>query len=145
MKILTKYHGEIEIKKSDIITFPNGIPGFIEEKKFTLLPLDGESPFWILQSVTTEGLGFVAVNPFSFFPTYEFDVSENDKQLIEIQSEKDVSIWSILTIKDPFEESTANLQAPIIVNTKRKIAKQIILVNTQYKTKEQLFPKTATK
>lgn len=133
------------MKKSDIIIFPNGIPGFIEEKEFTFLPIDGESPFWILQSITTKELGFVAVNPFSFFPTYEFDVSENDKQLIEIQSENDVAIWSILTIKEPFEESTANLQAPIIVNTKRKIAKQIILVNTQYKTKEQLFPKTATK
>ena len=37
MKISTKFHGEIEINDQDIITFQSGIPGFLDEKKFTLL------------------------------------------------------------------------------------------------------------
>ncbi len=47
MKIQTKFHGEIEIKETDIFTFESGIPGFLDEKKFTLLPLD-ETPFFVL-------------------------------------------------------------------------------------------------
>ena len=47
MKILTKFHGEIEINEPDIFTFESGIPGFLDEKKFTLLSLD-ETPFFVL-------------------------------------------------------------------------------------------------
>ncbi len=57
MKISTKFHGEIEINDTDIFTFESGIPGFLDEKKFTVLSLD-ETPFFVLQSVTRERSGF---------------------------------------------------------------------------------------
>ncbi|MDQ0231455.1 flagellar assembly protein FliW [Metabacillus malikii] len=139
MKISTKYHGNIEVSESDIVTFENGIPGFLDEKSFVLLPLDDESPFTILQSTITAELGFIIVNPFIFFPTYEFELSDNEKQLLNLTSEKDVNVFTILNIKDPFQQSTANLQAPIILNTKNNKAKQIILNDARYKTKHTLI------
>lgn len=145
MEITTKYHGVIETDEKDILQFQNGIPGFLEEKSFVSLPLDKDSPFWILQSTVTPELGFVMVNPFLFFKSYEFDLSENDKQFLSLKSKSDVSVWTILNVKDPFEESTANLQAPIILNTKNNHAKQIILNDNRYKTKEKLFPEKVVK
>ncbi|QGQ48142.1 flagellar assembly protein FliW [Metabacillus sediminilitoris] len=145
MEITTKYHGVIETDEKDILQFQNGIPGFLEEKSFVLLPLETDSAFWILQSTVTPELGFVTVNPFLFFKSYEFDLSENDKQFLSLKSESDVSVWTILNVKDPFEESTANLQAPIILNTKNNQAKQIILNDNRYKTKEKLFKEKVTK
>lgn len=138
MELQTKYHGIIQVDESSIIRFENGIPGFIEEKQFILLPFDNESPFFILQSVSTSELGFVVVNPFLFNKEYEFDLSDHDKQSLHIQSEKDIQVYTILTVKDPFSESTANLQAPIIYNHKENLAKQIILQDT-YKTRHKLF------
>ncbi|OAS85812.1 MULTISPECIES: flagellar assembly protein FliW [Metabacillus] len=145
MKLTTKYHGVIEIEEKDILRFQNGLPGFLDEKSFVLLPLDSDSPFWILQSTETPELGFVTVNPFDFFETYEFDITENDKQLLELTSEKDVTVWTILNVKDPFEDSTANLQAPIVLNTRNNQAKQIILTDTQYITKQKLIPEKVVK
>lgn len=145
MDITTKYHGVIEIDEKDILQFQNGIPGFLEEKSFVLLPLDVDSPFWILQSTSTPELGFVVVNPFQYFTAYEFDLSEGDKALLDLTSEKDVAVWTILNIKDPFEDSTANLQAPIVLNTKNNQAKQIILNDSRYKTKQNLFPEKVVK
>jgi flagellar assembly factor FliW len=37
------------------------------------------------------------------------------------------------------EKITANLQAPVIINTKQQLAKQVILMNTAYETKHRLF------
>lgn len=145
MEIRTKYHGVIEAEQNDILHFQNGIPGFLDEKSFILLKLDQDSPFYILQSTETAELGFVIVNPFQFFTTYEFDLSDNDKTQLKLTSEQDVAIYTILNVKDPFEHSTANLQAPIVLNTKNNEAKQIILNNPRYQTKQSLFSEKAMK
>ncbi|MBM7606242.1 flagellar assembly factor FliW [Metabacillus crassostreae] len=145
MNVETKYHGVIEVLEKEIIHFQSGIPGFQGEKSFVLLQLEEDSPFWILQSMTTSQLGFVTVEPFQYFTTYEFEISENDRSNLSLKSEKDVAIWVFLTIKEPFIESTANLQAPIIINSNNRQAKQIILNDSNYKTRERLFPEEIEK
>ena len=145
MEIRTKYHGVIEAEQKDIVHFQNGIPGFLEEKSFILLKLDQDSPFYILQSTNTAELGFVIVNPFQFFTTYEFDLSDNDKTQLKLESKQDVVVYTILNVKDPFEDSTANLQAPIVLNTSNNEAKQIILNDPRYQTKQSIFSENAVK
>ncbi|MCJ7843292.1 flagellar assembly protein FliW [Lederbergia sp. NSJ-179] len=139
MKIQTKYHGEIDIQKDTILTFEKGIPGFPDEKKFTILPLPDMTSVSVLQSVKTPGLAFVIADPYSFFKDYTFSLDENTVELLEVESDQDVSVFVILTVQDPFEKTTANLQAPIIVNVKSNHAKQVILNHENYKTKTPLF------
>jgi flagellar assembly factor FliW len=139
MKISTKYHGEIEINEKDIFHFEYGIPGFLDEKQFVLLPLE-DSPFVILQSVKTPELGFVMIDPFIYFKDYDFDLDEQSVAQLQLSSEKEVAVYVILTVADPFDNTTANLQAPIVLNCKKKLGKQVILTNTPYKTKHRLFP-----
>ncbi|MGG3887919.1 flagellar assembly protein FliW [Metabacillus fastidiosus] len=145
MMIQTKYHGEISIEESGILKFEQGIPGFNDEKDFILIPLEQGSPFLILQSIQTAELGFVVVNPFQFTADYGFDLSESDKEILEIKSGKDVEVYTILTVKERFEETTANLQAPLIVNRNQNKAKQIILNELKYSIKHNLFAQTQLK
>lgn len=141
MKIATKYHGEKEIQEKEVITFPQAIPGFPEEKEFVLLSLDDESQFIVLQSVENQQLAFVLSNPFTFFKEYDFTLDDHIVELLELESEEDIQVFSILTVKDPFEKTTANLQAPVVINSKRNIAKQVILSEPNYDTKHPLFQK----
>ncbi|MED4923522.1 flagellar assembly protein FliW [Anoxybacillus geothermalis] len=144
MNIDTKYHGTVAVKEEDIIHFPHGLPGFADKKRFVLLPL-ADTPFVILQSVETPALGFVLIEPFSYFPTYEFELDEATVEQLDIESERDVAVYVILTVADPFHETTANLQAPVVINARKRFGKQVILTNTPYKTKHRLFPeKVAT-
>ncbi|MBS4195504.1 flagellar assembly protein FliW [Lederbergia citri] len=143
MYIQTKYHSEVEIQENEILTFEKGIPGFPEEKKFTLLPLPDMTSVSIMQSVETAGLAFVIADPYSFFEKYNIMLDENTVEQLEIKSEADVSAFVILTVQDPFEESTANLQAPIVVNINTNRAKQVILNNENYKTKHPLLGQLA--
>ena len=139
MKINTRFHGEKEITDKEIINFPKGIPAFEEERQFVILPIDEQEHVFILQSVTNENLGFVIANPFVFFKEYEFDLEEPITSFLELESEKEVLLFTILTVQDPFPNSTANLQAPIVLNMKNNKAQQIILNLPHYKTKHSIF------
>ncbi|MBG9452193.1 flagellar assembly protein FliW [Cytobacillus firmus] len=138
MNIQTKFHGEQEINKEDTIHFPSGIPGFLEEKEFYILPFEGTDLF-VLQSVKTTEVAFIVTDPFVLFPQYEFDLPEEALEKLEIQSDKDVAAFAILTVREPFQETTANLQAPLVINQTKKLGKQVILSQTPYHTKHKIM------
>ena len=138
MNILTKFHGEQEINRESIITFPSGIPGFLDEKGFYIFPLEGTDLF-VLQSVKTTEVAFIVTDPFVLFPQYEFDLPEEALEKLEILSDKDVAAFVILTVREPFQDTTANLQAPLIINQMKKLGKQVILNQTTYQTKHKIM------
>lgn len=139
MEILTKYHGEIEINESEIIQFHQGIPSFLDEHQFYILPLAEDGPFMIMQSVQTPSLAFVIVSPFDFFKNYEVKLTDQVIEVLEIEKQEDVALFVILTIQEPFQNTTANLQGPIVINNTKKIGKQVILSDSDYRTKHLLI------
>ncbi|WP_368930136.1 flagellar assembly protein FliW [Bacillus pumilus] len=138
MIIQTKYHGEVKIKEEQMINFSNGIPGFLDQKQFVILPLSEESPFLVLQSLKSAELGFIVSSPFLFFNQYEFDLDETVVEILEVEDANDVEVMVILTMESSIEKTTANLRAPIIVNRKNMKAKQVILHDSAYHTKHLL-------
>src|SRR5690606_18296298 len=100
---------------------------FPEETKFVVLPLSEDASFSVMQSVATSGLAFIIASPFGFFPNYDFKLEDSVVEELELKSGKDVVVYSILTVEDPFEKTTANLQAPVIINKTNTKAKQVIL------------------
>lgn len=131
MFITTKYLGEVEVQQSEILTFEQGLPGFPDYKKFILLALDADVPLALLQSVEESEIGFVVAYPFAFKTDYSFDLSEEDKEQLKIEREEDVLVYTIITLKESFEESTLNLLAPIVINNRTKLAKQIVLQDNE--------------
>ncbi len=144
MKIQTKYHGEIEIEEQSIIHFEEGIPSFEDEKKFVILPFGQDSPFLILQSVQSSTLGFVIASPFDFFNDYSVKLSDSTLEKLKINSEEHVAIFSILTVQDPFHNTTANLRGPVVINTIEQLGKQIVLNDEKYTTKHFIIKTPAS-
>jgi flagellar assembly factor FliW len=137
MKLQTKFEESIEIQESDIIRFEQGLPGFEDEKQFVLLPMEG-TPFSILQSVATTELAFVTADPFVFFKQYDFELSISDQELLKVKKPEEVTVQVIMTVADQFEKSTANLQAPVVINNNLNIGKQVVLTESIYKTRHLL-------
>lgn len=127
MKIQTKFLGEVQIDPASIIQFPQGIPAFEEEKEFVIVPLGAQSPFVTLQSVQTPSVGFMAAYPYHFKEDYTFDLEQEDLQQLQIEKSEDVLVYAILTLKDTLENSTMNLLAPVAINIKKQIGKQVVL------------------
>jgi flagellar assembly factor FliW len=145
MKIATKYHGDVEINSEEILKFEKGIPGFPDEKEFILLPLSHDEIFYVMQSVSNGQLAFVLSNPFNFFREYDFKLEDSVVEEIELESKEGVLVYSILTVQDPFDKTTANLQAPVIINSKNRKGKQVILHNEQFSIKHPIFENTKVK
>lgn len=131
MNIQTAFLGEIEIEESQTLHFEHGLPGFEDEHQFAIIPLEDDGVYQVLQSVQTPHVAFVTVNPF-VFTNYSFDLDESTLHSLALNSEDDVAILTIVTVKEPFSESTLNLKAPIVLNMKLKKAKQTILEKSDF-------------
>jgi flagellar assembly factor FliW len=132
LNIITTRFGEIEVDESKIVDMRAGIIGFEHLKKFMLHIQDEKNPFWWLQSLDEGAIAFVVINPFVVKADYAPVIDDNDTKLLEIESADDVVLLTIVTIRqNPFSVSV-NLRAPIVVNAKKKIAKQIILEDPAY-------------
>lgn len=142
MQIETKFHGPITIEKSEAWTFPKGLPGFEDEKSFVLLPIEGNELFQVLQSTKTAGIAFIVTNPFTFMDHYTIKIDAPTIELLQIQSESEVFILTVLSLKDPFETSTVNLQAPLIFQSTSKKARQMILNEANYSMRHPIDSKT---
>lgn len=138
MHLETKYVGKIEVDEQNIIHFETGLPGFKEENKFILIDLPGNEVLQILQSVQTAELAFIVTNPHLFYQDYEFKLDDYIIEALQIEHERDVVVLSIMTIQDPFHTSTINLQAPVIINKRNKLAKQYILPSDKYPVKAEI-------
>ncbi len=138
MLLETKYFGETEIVMEKIIRFPSGLPGFNEEQQFVLLDIPGNELVQLLQSVRTPDVSFFITNPHQYFGNYTFQLTDSILEALKIRHEKEIVILSIMTIQQPFSSSTLNLKAPIIMNAKERLGKQLILDSDHYPLKAQL-------
>lgn len=139
MKIESTRFGTLEINEEDILHFPLGIPGFLHEKEFVLLPHGEDSPFSFLQSVNEPNLSFLLADPFVFFKDYEFKLDDNVAKEMELTEENPPQVLVIATVKENIKDMTVNLLAPIIFNTKKREGRQIILEQSPYSIRQKLF------
>ena len=111
------------------LVFGSGLPGFPDARRFALVRLsdDSETPFAILRSLELDGLEFVVVHPFEFFPSYAPELDDETAERLDLRSEDDAVILAIVTVPDEVKDATANLAAPIIVNRRTRQALQAVL------------------
>ncbi|WP_342566964.1 flagellar assembly protein FliW [Psychrobacillus sp. FSL K6-4046] len=132
MLIKTKFFGEIELNSEQLWHFPKGIPGFEDEREFALLPIEGNTMFQVLQSTNVSEIALIVANPYTLVENYSFNIDEPTIELLDIKKEEDIFVLGVLSLKDPLETSTINLQAPIIFHLSKKMAKQMIINDQQF-------------
>ncbi|MDD3269962.1 MAG: flagellar assembly protein FliW [Syntrophomonadaceae bacterium] len=141
MKIKSTLLGELEYEEKDLIDFPVGIPAFENEKSFLVIAMEEGAPFYYLHSVTNADLCMVMANPFVFFSDYTFEIGDEQVKQLECEDKReDLAIYVLLTIAEDFRQSTANLLAPITINSQKRKGLQFIAVNSDYKTRHYIFP-----
>lgn len=140
MKINTRHFGELEIQEENIIAFEDGIPGFEDTKQYVVIENpDPEVLFHWLQSVDDPHLAFVIINPFVFKSDYEFQLTDRIVDKLGIETPEDLIIYAIVVVPEDINLITANLAAPIVINTKNHLAKQVVLENSPYHTKHLIL------
>jgi flagellar assembly factor FliW len=153
MKIKTKFFGEIEIADGQIILFSDGIYAFENFNRFVLLhdidyEEENETVFRFLQCAGDEHPCFTVMDPDYIERGYNPKLPENAVKKLGISGESNDSeepvYLVIAAINENLEESTANMQGPIVINTKKMLGAQVILEtsepeNAGYKIKHKIF------
>lgn len=130
MKAATRLFGEIEIDESKIITFEDGIIGFPDMKKFTLIfdeEKEGRPSISWLQSMDEPEVAFPVMDPLFVCETY--NPSVEDELLKNLGTIKEDNLYVLVTVTVPqnIKELAVNLKAPIVINTDTRKASQIIV------------------
>ncbi|TRM10232.1 flagellar assembly protein FliW [Lentibacillus cibarius] len=144
MYIQTKYFGEMDVDENSIIHFSTGLPGFPDEREFVLINLSDTSIYQVLQSINNKVTAFIVVNPYDIYQDYVVDLDDSLVEALQITDEDNVVVMSVVTLKSPFEYSTLNLKAPLIINYKNRQGKQYIIDTDDYSIKAAIDPRASS-
>jgi flagellar assembly factor FliW len=143
IEIRTTRYGEmetIEIAEDTILAFPEGLPGFERHRQFALIQDPKLAPFSWMQSLHDPLVGFLVIESGLLVRDYEFDIADPDVELLGLDDPADATVLSILVVpEEDVRSMTANLQAPVILNPRKRIAKQVILTDERFPLRYPVF------
>lgn len=137
MLIRTARFGDLEVDEQSFWIMKNPILGFEESKRFVVIP-QKDSPFEYFQAVDDEHLTFILADPFPFFQCYDFLLEKRWIDMLQLKSDREINIRTIVTVRTP-QDISLNLKAPIIMNTALREAAQIILDTPGYSTRHSII------
>jgi len=138
MKVNTTRFGVIDVDESSTITMAKGPLGFEDQTLYVLIQHRPDTKFRWLQSLEEPCLAFVVVDPTDFFADYSFEVPDAEAEKLRLASEDDALALLVVSIAGEGTDVTADLAAPIVINSKELIGMQVVLQDTQYSVKHPL-------
>jgi flagellar assembly factor FliW len=137
--IKTGRFGQITVGDDETILIPQGILGFPEYRKFCLVDRGDETLILWLQSLENPDIAFPVLEPKIFKPEYSVRLSAAELRELKLENIKQSAVFGILTIPEDVTQMTANLKAPLVINLKEQIARQVVLQENEYNIKHLMF------
>ena len=139
LKIKNSRFGEIDFEEKQIVTFPDGILGFEELKRFGVITIEEYKPFQWLTSLDDPELVFPIISPVFVSSIYSPELNRNDMETLKATNPDELAIFTIVTFGEDIKEATVNLKGPVLINAKKRLGKQMILNSDDYPTRQLLF------
>lgn len=125
IKINTKQFGDLEIDRTSVFNFKDGLYGFEDLHHFIIINEEETEPFKWLLSIDDPSIGFPILSPY-FIDTEYTIIQEFDPQRYVL--------FLIITLQDENGNITANMKAPIILDIVNLEGEQIIIPIEKYTT-----------
>lgn len=140
--VYTTRFGEVTLHEDRLISFPKGILGFSDCTTFGLsrLPNSEDSPIMLLQCVNEPEIGFLVAEP----SILGLSIAAEDLSAAVTELKMDSETTQTLVILTLYNKGegdfylTANLRAPLFVDSTTREARQHILANKDYTTQHKL-------
>jgi flagellar assembly factor FliW len=134
ISLKTSRFGEIEVNDKSVIAFPEGLIGFEQMKRFTIIENKPGSPFKWLQSMDAGELAFIIMDPKVFMPAYAPCFLRSDLDALQLSSPQDAVMYVTVVVPQNPQKMSANLLGPLVINPVNALAKQVVLSEGQYTT-----------
>jgi flagellar assembly factor FliW len=132
MEIQSKLLGNQQVNPDTILTFPHGIPGFEDQTRFKLFHQEGSEIVYWLQAVDSDDLTLSVAQPSHFNINYSFVLTDEEEQLLQLESADDLLILIVLHKQD--ENNTGkptikgSIKSPLVINSAKRIGLQKVLI-----------------
>jgi flagellar assembly factor FliW len=128
MKIQTSRFGSLDVSDETLLVFPSGLVGFSDFRRFVVLDVAEDSDYQWFQSVEEPSFAFVIVDVHLLQSDFRIDAPDESLTELGIIQSDAILIMAVVTIPfDKPEHATANLRAPLVVNLRTRLGKQMIL------------------
>jgi len=104
----------LDIAPNKVITFPEGLPGFEDCKRFGLFEQDQEGVLFSLQSLDDPAIAFTVADPAIFGFRYDMPLSDEDVAALGLKPDDEVAV-AVMVYKGD-SGINANLTAPLLIN-----------------------------
>jgi len=136
----TTRFGDLEIDQERVLTLTTPFLGFPDSRRFFLQSHSGNSPLMWMQSIDDPALAFVVIPPQTINTEFRPDVSRQVRNELGLDHDRDMDVLVILTVPaGKPKEMTANLLAPVVINVRKRLARQILLDPALYEPRWPVF------
>jgi flagellar assembly factor FliW len=123
--------GTVTYAETEVLVFPWGIPGFEDLRSFLLLSLESQEQLLWLQSLDDVAVSLPLCDPWQFFPDYEPKLPGFARLSLDLERPEDFVILCVTVVPES-GPIFLNLMAPIVVNLRTRVARQIALEGGTY-------------
>jgi len=135
--------GECTFAETEVITFPWGLPGFAELRRFLVLAVPEQAGYVWLQSLEDHSVALPLTDPWSLFDDYEAPLPHYAKQSLGLANPDDFCLLCVCVVGKGAAEMTINLLAPVVINLKTRVGRQVALENQRYSVRTPIPRKPA--
>jgi len=131
VEVRSEKFGAYQVPVERILHFPEGLVGFPAARRFALLESARPgSLFHFLLCVDLPELGFVVCDPATFWPGYVADLPRP----------ADAAVLVLVTVPADPKQMTANLMAPLVLDSRARQGVQLVLDTGRYSTRHPILP-----
>jgi flagellar assembly factor FliW len=116
----------VEATDVPVIEFVGPMPGFPDLTHFALVQLDDAGVLGALRSLEETDIRFLVL-PAAFFPDYAVEIDDETVAALEITSAEEVLVLVVVNPGATAGAATANLLAPVLINTRTNRGMQVVL------------------
>ncbi|MBM3773623.1 MAG: flagellar assembly protein FliW [Acidobacteria bacterium] len=140
----TKYFNVVGYDEDSVLTFPAGLPGFDQERRFLPIEQPINKPLVFLQSLSHRELCFLALPVLTVDAAYRLNISPEDLRILGLPDDRQpvigqqVACLAIVSLPEN-QSPTANLLSPVVIHLANRRAVQAIQVDSSYSHRHPLL------
>jgi flagellar assembly factor FliW len=134
---ITTGFGTFVVDAADILSFPQGLPGFESCRHFVLVSSPEIAPLQCLHGVDEAPASFIAIDPRLVVPDYPCALADADRDRIGAAKDAPL-VWLALATLDADGRATVNLRAPVVIDPASMAGCQVMPHDSLYSLRHRL-------
>jgi flagellar assembly factor FliW len=138
MRLETPF-GVLDVSDDQIVSFPSGLPGFEQCRRFVVVSTAEIAPMQCLHAVEGPNTSFLVLDPRRVMPEYRAVLTQTDFVRLGA-TQATTLLWLAVVSFDEVGQAFVNLRAPVVINPERMLGYQVMPHNSLYPLRHPLAP-----